>query len=123
MLVVRIKPRAVREIHQAALWWSLNRPSAPGAIESDVVAAMAALVEQPGIGRKVENARDAETRRVYLARVGYCSVLPAQGQVPGRRCVLAFVSGARAWHLTRGTTTIAAPLSPRSKPIAGVGIT
>ena len=103
-LVVRIKARAVREIHQAARWWAVHRPSAPGAIESDVAAALAALVEQPGIGSKVDNARDAETRPVYLARVGYFLYYRPKGQfleVVARYCPTAFVSGARAWRLTR----------------------
>jgi plasmid stabilization system protein ParE len=67
-LIARIKPRAEREILRAADWWRANRAAAPGAIESDLKAAIEALVEQPGIGSKVENARAAETRRLYLAR-------------------------------------------------------
>jgi plasmid stabilization system protein ParE len=71
VLVARIKPRAEREILRAADWWHENRTAASGAIESDLKAAIDALVEQPGIGSKVENARDAETRRLYLARTRY----------------------------------------------------
>jgi len=70
-LVVRVKPRAERQIDAAAAWWSENRPTAPGAIRSDLKAALEALVEQPGIGALVENARDLETRRLYLARTRY----------------------------------------------------
>lgn len=70
-LIVRVKPRAERQIDAAALWWSENRPAAPGAIRSDLKAALDALAEQPGIGTLVENARDAEARRLYLARTRY----------------------------------------------------
>jgi plasmid stabilization system protein ParE len=70
-LIVRVKPRVERQIVAAALWWSENRPAAPGAIRSDLQAALEALVEQPGIGTLVENARDPETRRLYLARTRY----------------------------------------------------
>ena len=70
-LIVRVKPRAERQIDAAAVWWSEHRPSAPGAIRSDLKAALEALVEQPGIGTLVENARDPETRRLYLARTRY----------------------------------------------------
>lgn len=70
-LVVRVKPRAERQIDAAAAWWSENRPAAPGAIRSDLKAALEALVEQPGIGALVENARDLEARRLYLARTRY----------------------------------------------------
>ena len=47
-LVVRVKPRAERQIDAAADWWSENRPTAPGAIRSDLKAALEALVEQHG---------------------------------------------------------------------------
>jgi plasmid stabilization system protein ParE len=70
-LIIRIKPRAERQIEAAAAWWSENRPAAPGAIRSDLEATLDSLVEQPGIGTLVENARDPETRRLYLARTRY----------------------------------------------------
>jgi len=70
-LLVRVKPRAERQIEAAAIWWSENRVAAPGAIRSDLKAALDALVERPGIGTLVENARDAETRRLYLTRTSY----------------------------------------------------
>jgi plasmid stabilization system protein ParE len=71
VLVARIKPRAVREIHRAAEWWSENRPVARTAIEADLKDALALLVEHPGIGSKVENSRDPETRRFLLDRTQY----------------------------------------------------
>jgi plasmid stabilization system protein ParE len=70
-LTVRVKPRALRQIHRAAQWWSENRRAAPGAIEADLGDALDTLVEQPWIGSRVENARDGETRRFYLVRTRY----------------------------------------------------
>lgn len=70
-LVVRIKPRALNEIHAAAQWWSQNRAAAAGAIESDLRDALSALVEQPSIGSKVDSARTTQTRRLYLLRTRY----------------------------------------------------
>ncbi|MBI5910910.1 MAG: type II toxin-antitoxin system RelE/ParE family toxin [Betaproteobacteria bacterium] len=48
-----------------------REPAAPGAIRSDLKAALEALLEQPGIGTLLEIARDPETRRLYLARTSY----------------------------------------------------
>ena len=70
-LVVRIKPRAQREIERAAEWWAENRPAAPGAVRLDVEAALALLMEEPGIGTKIETARTDTVRRLYLARIRY----------------------------------------------------
>ena len=70
-LAVRIKPRAQREIERAAEWWAENRPAVPGAVRMDVEAALALLVEEPGIGTKIETARSDTARRLYLARIRY----------------------------------------------------
>ena len=70
-LLVLIKPRAERQIEKAALWWAENRSSALGAIRIDLKAALDALVEQPGIGTRVENSRNQEVRRLYLTRIRY----------------------------------------------------
>ena len=70
-LTVKVKPRARREINAAAEWWSQNRLSAPGAVAADLKEALELLVQFPGIGTKVENARDPETRRWWLNRVGH----------------------------------------------------
>ena len=78
-LVVRIKPRAERQIDSAAAWWSENRPAAPGAIREDLRIALEALVEQPGIGTSVENARNQDVRRLYLTRVRYFVYYRVQG--------------------------------------------
>lgn len=91
-LIVRVKPRAERQIDAAASWWSENRPAAPGAVRSDLKAALEALVEQPGVGTLVENARDSETRRLYLVRTGYFVYYRPRGR---RLEILAF------WHSSR----------------------
>lgn len=70
-LGVRIKPRAQREIERAAEWWAENRPAAVGAIRKDIEAALALLVEEPGIGTKIETARSDVVCRLYLTRVRY----------------------------------------------------
>ncbi|MGB0129509.1 MAG: hypothetical protein WBP72_17850, partial [Rhodocyclaceae bacterium] len=62
-LISLIKPRAAKEIEAAAIWWRDHRPAAPGAIRLDLEAAIDVLVENPGIGARVENSRDPETRR------------------------------------------------------------
>jgi plasmid stabilization system protein ParE len=91
-LLVRIKPRAVREIHRAAQWWSENRPATPGAVEADLKDALTLLVEHPGIGSKVDNTRDAETRRFLLDRTRYFVYYRPKGRFLE---VLAF------WHASR----------------------
>jgi plasmid stabilization system protein ParE len=70
-LIVRIKPRARREINEAAAWWSENRLAAPGAVAQDLKEALELLIEFPGIGTRIENSKSAETRRWFLKRVGY----------------------------------------------------
>lgn len=83
-LTARIKPRARREINNAADWWLENRPGAPSAID--------ALLEQPGIGSKVENARDPQTRRLYLARTKYFVYYRVRGS---------FLEVVAFWHASR----------------------
>jgi plasmid stabilization system protein ParE len=92
-LIVRIKPRAVREIHAAAQWWQENRPAASGALEMDLRAALELLSVQPQIGVRVENARDPKTRRLYLARVKYFVYYRPRGKYLE---IVAF------WHAARG---------------------
>jgi len=77
-LSVRIKPRARREINDAAAWWSENRLAAVGAVSHDLREALDLLVDFPGIGTKVENSKSPETRRWLLKRVprsGSCALL------------------------------------------------
>lgn len=92
MLFVRIKPRAERQIDVAASCWSENRLDAPGAIRKDLQAALAILAEHPGIGGRVEGARDRETRRLYLTRTGYFVYYRPAGQ---------FLDVVAVWHSSR----------------------
>ena len=85
----------MRQIHRAARWWSENRSAAPGAIASHLRDALAALVDQPGIGSKVENARDPDVRRLYLVRTQYFVYYRTKG---GFLEVVAF------WHSSRENT-------------------
>ena len=91
-LVVRIKPRAQREIERAAEWWAENRPAALGAVRMDVEAALALLVEEPGIGTKIETARTDIVRRLYLARIGYFVYYRVRGK---------FLEVVAFWHSSR----------------------
>ena len=91
-LVIRIKARAARQVHIAAQWWSENRHDAPGAIGADVKGALDALSEQPGIGSRVENARDPQTRRLYLARTKYFLYYRIKGP---------FLDIVAFWHASR----------------------
>ena len=92
-LVVRIKPRAEREIESAAAWWAGNRPAAPGAVRKDLEAALALLAEEPGIGTKVETSRADLVRRLYLSRIRYFAYYRVRDTTLE---VIAF------WHSSRG---------------------
>ena len=91
-LVVQIKPRAQREIQRAAEWWAENRPAAPGAVRKDIEAALALLVEEPGIGTKIETARSETVRRLHLARVRYFVYYRVRGK---------FLDVVAFWHSSR----------------------
>ena len=91
-LVARIKPRAQREIERAAEWWAESRPAAPGAVRKDVEAALALLVEEPGIGTKVKTARSDTVRRLYLTRIRYFIYYRVSGQ---------FFDVVAFWHSSR----------------------
>jgi plasmid stabilization system protein ParE len=56
---LHVTKRAAREIDRVAEWWAANRPSAPGAVRADLQAALALLVEQPGLGAEVVEASTA----------------------------------------------------------------
>ena len=49
-LRVKVSARAASQIRKAAEWWVENRPSAPGAVRTDIGEALALLAQQPGIG-------------------------------------------------------------------------
>ena len=91
-LIVQIKSRAQREIEQAAEWWAENRPAALGAVRKDMEAALALLVEEPGIGTKIETARMDTVRRLYLTRVRYFLYYRIRGK---------FLEVVAFWHSSR----------------------
>lgn len=68
--------------------------AAPGAIDSDLRSALDTLVEQPGVGSRVENARDPEVRRFYLARTKYFVYYRTKG---------VFLEVIAFWHSSRET--------------------
>lgn len=70
-LEVRFTKRAAAEVERADAWWRENRPAAPHAIRDDLASALELLRVQPGIGRAIENAKLAGTRRIQLDRVNY----------------------------------------------------
>ena len=67
----RIKARAKREIERAAQWWAQNRLAAPSAVRKDVEEALDILVEQPGLGTKVDTGLSIQVRRLLLDRTKY----------------------------------------------------
>ena len=92
-LIVRIKPRALRQIEKAAEWWAENRPAAVGAISKDLESALALLVNEPGIGTKVELPRPDVVRRLHLGRLRYFVYYRVRGK---------FLEVVAFWHASRG---------------------
>ena len=90
---IRVSPRALAQIEQAAEWWRRNRPSAPGAIHHDVAEMLNVLAAQPGIGAPARRSRAKGVRRVTLPRVRYYIYYRVSGEFVD---VLAF------WHTSRG---------------------
>lgn len=80
-LIVQIKPRARREINEAAAWWAQNRLTAVGAVSHDLHEALKLLVEFPGVGTKVETTQSPETRRWLLKRISYHVYYRVRGNV------------------------------------------
>ena len=89
---IRVSPRALTEIEEAAEWWARNRPSAPDAISHDVAEMLDVLCTQPGIGAPARRSRAKGVRRVTLARVRYYIYYRVSGEFVD---VLAF------WHTSR----------------------
>lgn len=75
------KARARREVERAATWWSANRLAASGAVRKDIEDALKVLVEQPGIGTKVETGRTPQVRRLLLDRTKYLMYYRVRGNV------------------------------------------
>lgn len=92
-LGILFKARARREIEAAAAWWSANREAAAGALRRDVEAGLAILIEQPGIGTKVETGRSPQVRRLLLGRTRYHLYYRVRGNT---------VEVLALWHSSRG---------------------
>lgn len=70
-LRVKVSARAASQIHKAAEWWAENRPATPGAVRTDIGAALALLAQHPGIGAAYEGARTRGIRRLLVGRIRY----------------------------------------------------
>jgi plasmid stabilization system protein ParE len=91
--IIRIMPRAQRQIDEAAAWWAANRPGAPGAVRTDIQTALLLIAGQPGIGTRVELGRAEVVRRLYLRRLRYFLYYRVRGR---HLDVVSF------WHERRG---------------------
>jgi plasmid stabilization system protein ParE len=91
-LKLRITARATAQIERADRWWAKNRPSARDAVLEDLAGALRILVQQPGMGVKVSNARLAGLRRLHLGRIRYFVYYRVKN---GELVALAF------WHASR----------------------
>jgi plasmid stabilization system protein ParE len=92
-LRVKVSARAVSQIDKAAEWWAENRPTAPGAVRTDIGEALALLARQPGIGTTYEGARTKGVRRLLVGRIRYFiyyRVTPETLEV------------LTVWHMSRG---------------------
>lgn len=92
-LELHVTKRAARELDRVVAWWAANRPAAPGAVREDLQAALALLLEHPGLGVSVPEASSADVRRFHIERIRYWVYY----RVRGNR--LEVVS---AWHSSRG---------------------
>jgi len=92
-LPIRVTRRAAEQISEAAAWWTLNRPAAPGAIVDELEQAFALIATQPRIGAIARDAKLAGVRRIHLGRVHYHLYYRAS---PNSVEVLAL------WHTSRG---------------------
>jgi plasmid stabilization system protein ParE len=93
-LELHITKRAARELKRIAEWWANNRAAAPGAVAEDLQAALALLIEQPGLGAKVTGASSPGVRRFHVDRIRYWVYY----RVRGNRLEVVSV-----WHSSRGT--------------------
>ena len=92
-VLVRITRRAAEQITQAADWWEVNRPLAPGAVYDEFDEALNILRSQPEIGASAFSTRVRNVRRIHLSRISYFLYYRVQ---PGRIDILAL------WHSSRG---------------------
>jgi len=92
-LKIRVSERAQTQIADAAQWWQFNRPSAPGAIRSDIAEMLVLIATRPSVGSLARSTRVAGTRRVYLRRIRYYLYYRVAGD---------FLDVLALWHESRG---------------------
>ena len=95
MLPVKVTRRASAQIQEAATWWLLNRPAAPGALKEELDRAFNLISQQPDMGAVATNVNLHGTRRILLSRVRYYLYYRARST---RIEVVAL------WHSSRGTS-------------------
>jgi plasmid stabilization system protein ParE len=93
-LELHVTRRAARELNRIAEWWAINRPAAPGALREDLQAALALLLERPGLGAPVPEASAPGVRRFHIDRTRYWVYY----RVRGNRLEVVSV-----WHSSRST--------------------
>ncbi|MGD9583122.1 MAG: type II toxin-antitoxin system RelE/ParE family toxin [Lysobacterales bacterium] len=89
-----VSRRAAREVERIVQWWALNRPSAPGAVQQNMQAALNLLLVEPDIGVRVDRASSPDVRRLHLDRIRYWVYYRVRGD---RLEVLS------VWHANRGS--------------------
>ncbi len=90
---LRITARARRQIRQAADWWELNRPLAPGAVKQELGEAFDLLRLEPGIGARAIDTEATGVRRFHLSRIHYFLYYRVSGST---------VEVLALWHTSRG---------------------
>jgi plasmid stabilization system protein ParE len=58
-------------VEQIDAWWQANRPAAPDLFLEELAAALALLVDAPGIGTPYAHRKIRGVRRLHLARTRY----------------------------------------------------
>ena len=94
---VRIVRQAVRQIEEAAAWWTANRPAVPRAIQEELRAAVELVARHPSIGARALGVRLPGVRRILLSRVRYHVYYRVRVEAETVE-ILAF------WHASRGMT-------------------
>ena len=69
--VVTIAPEAIAEALKIATWWNRNRPAAPRLFQLELDRAIATLVEQPELGRRLRAPGRGSLRALTLPRTRY----------------------------------------------------
>ena len=96
VLPVTFTRRAAREVEAASVWWRRNRPGAPDALQTALIAALTLISGEPSCGAPAVTRRLTGVRRVYLAPVSY-HLYYRLAAAPARLEILAF------WHARRGS--------------------